>query len=83
MAKIIGSGLIASAFRNSSLSCFEKLCIIAAGVSDSSTSSQVQFSREYDLVLQTLGSHIGYKFIYFSSSALYSITKFFYALFSS
>jgi len=61
---IIGNGLIARAFKNSSY-VFDDCIIFASGISDSKSDSTKEFQREFNLLSQYIKEDK--KFIYFSS----------------
>jgi len=61
---IIGNGLIAHAFKNSSY-VFDDCIIFASGISDSKSDSTKEFQREFNLLSQYIKEDK--KFIYFSS----------------
>lgn len=63
---IIGSGLIASSFRES-IDLFDDCVVFASGVSSSKETSDLEFKREADLILKTLTKNNGLKFIYFTT----------------
>lgn len=61
---IVGNGLVAKAFKNSSYN-FENCIIFASGVSDSKLEDKKEFQREFELIKKYIAENK--KFIYFSS----------------
>jgi len=74
---IVGNGLIASGFLNSSED-FTDYVIFASGVSNSKETSLKAFKREKDLLKKTLYENQNSKFIYFSSILADSSTNEYY-----
>jgi nucleoside-diphosphate-sugar epimerase len=65
---VVGNGLVASRF--SSYSNADDFLIFASGVSDSKYSTQKDFDREQELLMQYLRHHPGKQFIYFSTCSV-------------
>tara|TARA_R110000751_G_C13725907_1_gene475970 strand:- start:534 stop:1214 length:681 start_codon:yes stop_codon:yes gene_type:complete len=63
---IIGNGLVASEFKKYAED-YEDCIVFAAGVSSSSETNEDEFTREKQLLTQTLDKHKDLKFIYFST----------------
>lgn len=68
---IIGNGLIANAFKQNTES-LENCIIFASGVSNSSTSDELEYSRELNLIKSF--EKTDKKFIYFSTCSIYDST---------
>lgn len=68
---IVGNGMLANAFKSSD--GFEKgVCIFASGVSNSFCNDEKEFSREADLLQETLAAHDDPEaFIYFGTCSVY------------
>ena len=69
---IIGNGLIAQLFTDHDR---EDIIFFASGVSNSSETNPVQFTREENLVTKTLLENPGKLFIYFSTCSIYDSSK--------
>lgn len=70
-SQIIGSGMLASAFRAALPENFENLCVYAAGVSNSSCTSAAEFSRERKRLSQALTQAIhADPFVYFGTCSV-------------
>lgn len=69
---VIGNGLIGTAFSDLAKSRSD-LVIFASGVSDSNETSESEFSREEDLLQQTMSKHPEKKIVYFSTCSIIKI----------
>lgn len=65
---IIGRGLLATAFENSSLP--EDVLIFASGVSNSKETNPDQFRRELDLLIHTIHGNRDKRLVYFSTASV-------------
>lgn len=69
---VVGSGLIASAFKE--YKAVHDILIFASGVSNSSETSHAEFSREENLLRNTIANNDTKKFVYFSTCSIYDPT---------